>query len=632
MFYLASRSCLLVAIIGTVMTLGILLRLSSYRSGFDAQATFRLLAWSYTPSAILVVLGYAIDGASSCTRALNPYMSLQRGSVSGQRSLLFNPADRSAFAMFSFPYWRNLDGAFFASSLVVIIYPVIKIMAVGLYIHSFSRHTFTANIDIDQSLIANLDKISRNTESRNGYSQVAYEYAVWMLAPEIQFCSPPGTKGSLIFSNLTSSPLLRDTSQALDRGGSLSANVPAIQVDVDCSAYNSEDFQVVREGEVVRVTCKSRSCRRYFSETKSPSSYGLPVNAHVWPGGFNISAMPAYRYLAWVSGFDQAFGDTEDYDLAPISGLFMNVDDYGPNSTSATQRFNITPKAIAGFSCVRSLNKVNVNVTFTRAVQQKLERTSILSTEIATFDDRSILPANDLPPPNVSMNYPTECVSSPNMTCGSSTSWITPHWEAWIGDYPERMPTGLGSNSFLEVLAATTLQYQPGNSSSWNRLYEPDHLLKAAKEAYTMFSTQVINVQRITATKISNSTVQRIATIDQQSFRAVQSRNVTIILIVLLGTTLACILVAFWRVPSKAVITEAPNSIAAQASLLAGSNLVRRLEVEGVKSVAETNIWNEEVFSMGWWATDEPQSGVEGPVERWGIDIGVARLRNTLEK
>lgn len=422
MFYLASRSCLLIAIIGTVVTLGILLRLSSYRSGFDAQATVRLLAWSYTPSAILVVLGYAIDGASSCTRALNPYMSLQRGSVSGQRSLLFNPVDRSAFAMFSFQYWRNLDGAFFASSLVVIIYSVIKIMAAGLYIHSLSRHTFTANVDIDQSLIANLDKISRNTESRTSYSTAAYEYAVFMLAPEVQFSSPPGIKGSLIFSNLTSSPLLRDTSQALDRGGSLSANVPAIQVDVDCSAYNSEDFQVVREGGVVRVTCKSRSCRRYFSETKSPSPYDLPVNAQMWPGGFNISAMRAYRYSAWVRGFDQAFGDTEDYDLAPISGLFMKIDDYGPNSTSATQRFNITPKAIAGFSCIRSLNKVNVNVTFTRAVQQKLERTLILSTEIATFDDRSILPANDLPPRNVSMDYPGECVSSPNLTCGSSTS------------------------------------------------------------------------------------------------------------------------------------------------------------------------------------------------------------------
>lgn len=162
------------------------------------------------------------------------------------------------------------------------------------------------------------------------------------------------------------------------------------------------------------------------------------------------------------------------------------------------------------------------------------------------------------------------------------------------------MSSGRPRNSFLDVLAASTRQYQPGNSSSWNRLYEPDHLREAAKEAYTMFSTQVINTQRPPATRISNSTVQRIATIDQQSFRAVQSRNVTIILIVLLDTILACILFAFWRVPSKPVIIEASNFIVAQASLLAGSNLVRRLEAEGVKSVADTNIWNEEVFSMGW--------------------------------
>lgn len=188
-----------------------------------------------------------------------------------------------------------------------------------------------------------------------------------------------------------------------------------------------------------------------------------------------------------------------------------------------------------------------------------------------------------------------------------------------------------GSNGFIGLLAATQLQYLASNTSSLERLFEPEHLQEAAKEAYIIFSAQAVNQLRSAASNIGNSTVRRTATINQQSLRAIQSRNVTIALIVLLGITLACILFAFWRVSSKPVIAKAPNSIAAQASLLAGSNLVRRLREEGVKSVAETNIWNEEVFSMGWWTTDEPQSGEEAPQERWGIDIGVARLRNTLE-
>ncbi len=60
---------------------------------------------------------------------------------------------------------------------------------------------------------------------------------------------------------------------------------------------------------------------------------------------------------------------------------------------------------------------------------------------------------------------------------------------------------------------------------------------------------------------------------------------------------MVCIIFTLW---SKLIIAKAPNLIVVQASLLAGSNPVRRLREESVNSVAETNIWHEEVFSMGW--------------------------------
>lgn len=73
----------------------------------------------------------------------------------------------------------------------------------------------------------------------------------------------------------------------------------------------------------------------------------------------------------------------------------MNVDDYSFNWTSANQRFNITLKAFAEYSCIRNLNKVNINVTFNRAVQPYLEGTSLLPLKVAGFDEQPILPAND---------------------------------------------------------------------------------------------------------------------------------------------------------------------------------------------------------------------------------------------
>jgi hypothetical protein len=632
MLNIASRICLLVAITGTVVALGVLLRESSIWSGFGAQTTYKHLAWTYAPSATIVLLGYAIEGASSCTQALSSYMALSRGSVSGQKSLLFNAADHSAFAMFSYAYWHNIHWTFFTASITVIVYPAIKVMAAGLYSHSLGQHVFTTTIGIDQSFMTYFDRIPVTRTISESLGQMAIKLAVWTLTPQMQFPSPSGTAGSLIFSNLTSKSLSSEASQALDHGGSLLATVPALQVDVNCSTYTSEDFQVVKEGSIVRVVCKSPDCWGHFPNIHS-ALVGLPTAPGIWIGGFNISAIPVSTYYGYTTSF---YHTRSDDNLAPISGLFMNVDDYGPNGTSANQRFNITPKAIAGYSCVRGLNKVNINVTFNRAVQPYLGGTSLLPLKVAGFDEQSILPANDQPPysnANVTLNDPPGCVSSPIRSCGTSTSWFVPGSQYWTASTLNSLLADDGSTMFLGLLAATQLQYQAaGNTSFLQRLLEPEHLQAAAREAYILYSTQSINQLRSVTSNVGNSTVHRTATVNQQSLRAVQSSSATIALIVLLAVVLVCIIFTLWRVPSKPVIAKAPNSIVAQASLLAGSNLVRRLREEGVNSVAETNIWHEEVFSMGWWTTDKPHSGEEAPEERWGIDIGVARLRNTLEK
>ncbi len=622
----------MVAITGTVVALGTLLRDSNNQSGFGAQTTFKDLGWTYTPSAILVLLGYAVEGASSCTQAVSSYMTLSRGTVIGRKSLLFNAAGHSAFAMFSYGYWQNIRWTFFTSSMIVIIYPAIKVIAAGLYIHSLGHHIFTAIIEIDQSLMANLDKVSVTGALQNQVDVFAIENGIWTLTPQMEFPSPSGSAGSLIFSNLTSNSLSSEVSQALRHGALLTATVPAVQVEVNCSAYTSEDFQVVRVGSIVNILCKSQSCRKYFPHVDH--SNHLPADVPIWQGGFNISANPDLSYYGYTMSFDRAGSDPEMYGLATISGFFMQVDDYGPNVTSAIQRFNMTPKAIAGYSCVRTFNKVNVNVTFAQAIQPNLGGTSLLPTNIAGFDNQSILPATDLPTysnNNFTMSSPHECGFSPNLTCGALTSSILPHVTVWGDSTPNSMLVYDGTSGFVGLLAATQLQYQASNTSWLERLFEPEHLQEAAKEAYTMFSAHAINYLRSSISRNGNSTVRRTATINQQSLRAVQSRDATITLIILLSIILGCIVLAFWRVPLKPIVAKAPNSIAAQASLLSGSNLVRRLREEGVNSVAETNIWNEEVFSMGWWTTDEPQSGEEAPQERWGIDIGVARLRNTLE-
>ena len=641
MLHLVSRSCLLVAISGTIVLLGILLHYSRNGSGFDASATLTSFAWSYTPNAVLVLLGYAIGGASSSTQALSCYTALQKGSVTGRESLLFNSADHSAVIMLYYSYWQNIGWTFSASSLVTIIYPVIKVTAAGLYMHLVRQHAYTTMVEIDQSLIENLDKLSvtgRNLFNRTTtsvgtvLSDMAIAFTLWTVKPELNFSPSSGTEGPLVFGNLTSTLALSDASQALDHGASLSANVPALQVQVNCSAYSRDDFQVIKEGGVVMITCKTQRCRRYFNFNENAIADGIPADSLAWQGGFKLGRTHPFAYYSFVGSPNKARSNSQDYATAPICGLFVRIVDYGPNITSPTQQFNITPEAIAGYSCVRSLIKVNVNVTFARAVQPSAGGTSLLPANIVNFDEQSIEPANDnLLFKNDGSNSSESCIPPTNHTCELSTAWIAPDNSVMLSKDAASM-MGTGFMGAVLAIHPTRPPDSPLNYSLLEKLHDPERLSQAAKKAYIIFSTQYINQLRPLTSQIGNSSVLRTATINKQSVRAIESRSPTIVLMILLSITFVCIIFALWRVPSRPVVAKAPNSIAARASLLAGSRLVRRLREEGVDSVAATDIWEKKVFSMGWWQLYESQPKGEESEERWGIDIGVARLRNTLDK
>ena len=625
---------------GFLSALGTFLRLSDSKQGFSARGTVTSLAWSYSPSAILVLLGYAIQGADSSAQSLRSYIALQRGSVSGKESVLFGSANLSALDRFHVSFWQAGTWALYASTLVSVVYPAIKITAAGLYTRHLTQHSFPANIGVDQSLISYLDQVPPEMGNWGVLTDITNTFAAWSLMPQMQFHLPFDSGSSLVFSNITDDPLPKEVELALRHGGEVSLNLLAVEIDVNCSAYSRSDFRVVREGSIVQVFCSSQSCRKYFTGLNQSyaHTYGSYTPGIAWLGGFNLSA-PAIKYsriFETFNNFVEGWTDPEDYELAPISGILMEVDDYELEGTGANESTIINPKAIAGYSCTRALNKVSVNATYTRATQRNLQELTLLPATITSFDRRSISKANSLPPyrnANVSIDFPTTCVSMTNNTCGTSTAWITPRWEVDLLNASSEMLNSQGlSTSWSNILAATQLQHQDRNTTSLERLFDPDYLPEAAKSAYISFTALFINQLRELAHQQGNDTVTRTATISEQADRVFQSRNITIALIVLLSVTIGCVIVSLWGVPSKPIIARAPNSIFAQVSLLAGSKLVRRVREEGVESVKDTKIWEEEVFSLGWWSSDDPHVKEGERKERWGIDIGEARLRNTLDK
>ena len=134
---------------------------------------------------------------------------------------------------------------------------------------------FTVVVEIDQSLMANLDKIFIIGALQDELNAFANRYGIWTLTPQMEFAPPSDSAGSLIFSNLISNSLSSEVSQALCHEDLLTTTVPAIQVEVNCSTYTSEDFQIVRVGSIVRIVCKSQGCRKYFPHIDE--SHALPA-------------------------------------------------------------------------------------------------------------------------------------------------------------------------------------------------------------------------------------------------------------------------------------------------------------------------------------------------------------------
>jgi len=104
--------------------------------------------------------------------------------------------------------------------------------------------------------------------------------------------------------------------------------------------------------------------------------------------------------------------------------------------------------------------------------------------------------------------------------------------------------------------------------------------------------------------------------IGPSSLRLIQSMISTRILQGLLGIMAICVLLAQFTCRSREILPKNPSSIAAVASLLAGSELLSSLPPgsEWGNESHHLKLFDGWLFSMGWWNN--------GSKKRFGIDIG----------
>lgn len=179
-----------------------------------------------------------------------------------------------------------------------------------------------------------------------------------------------------------------------------------------------------------------------------------------------------------------------------------------------------------------------------------------------------------------------------------------------------RATSSLGSlDNFMDTLVSSTYGTP---ISELIGPYNVDRLLAAMEKLYGLGFVLLIDGVRtadISAGEVSGTTTQT-------ATRLVQSELSTRALQALLGVILLLLIISFSTMNVRKVLPKNPNSIAAVASLLAGSKLIdvialapQDLSDEALIKTAALDKWT---YSLGWWREGTNVN------RRFGIDVGIA--------
>lgn len=302
--------------------------------------------------------------------------------------------------------------------------------------------------------------------------------------------------------------------------------------------------------------------------------------------------------------------------------------------------------SIRAINCTRDVNLVNANVTFSRfatgsnvhensnkgaggfkVIYQTLNVSTTFKLYSSTqydwqptaYDPTSIVFVNEAIPPDT---YPAPIL----LPDGGQSIYHT----------GKELHPRLSPYYFLSLLC----QKQEIRSGNHLDLFDVETLKSTTAEVYRDYSQLALSVAlgQIERTNLSHF-------IPPSALPAPELRNVTnglftlyrpvvrqdlgftVSLVVLIVLVFCCVAFLSLLIPRSTLLPKAPGSIAAQMSMLAGSNLVAMLKAESDRETPSNNLFKQNKFGLGWWPVHGQNddtgipTGTRGGM-RWGIDIG----------
>ncbi|KAF2141563.1 uncharacterized protein K452DRAFT_333269 [Aplosporella prunicola CBS 121167] len=534
--------------------------------------------YTYTliPTTILVAVGLLFGSLDFAAKIFQPYQLLRRGCDDG-------PLGENYLGKIGLHcIWRSLWRKHFAvasSSLGMLFVPLLTIAASGLFYAEALPRTY----DVQLSQTGSFEDMFPIRGYGGGANAVGWDMVNLLLKED--FDEPLFTYKTLAFPSLEVPSLPAEIPAETVKYGSIAARIPAFRARSNCTSAGISN--VTYGYDSLSLSTPSRVIKDVF---------------------FNVS-LPEIC-------------DTDSLSITVFDNTTEDIRDNGNNYIGDWIDLSIgknlgdwsdgCPTNIAIFGQVRDGNATHLSPLLCTPYLETVDVDVVLNAKDLSFNLTAALPS------------PVETTASFNRNLSFFANIPDELMVVWADTVKGAARI---NNTVVDGFFAG-LFHGSDSVSPADLLANDDathaQLRAAIDTLYGRIFAQVINTQRVAVAEAKTPINAKLTVSDR--VRLKQNGISTRVLEGFLAAMTVCAILTYVTLDRKGVLPKNPCSVAAVASLVAGSDMLEKCYPPGSewmsgKQMREKGQYKDMVFSLGWW-----------PGGRFGIDVGVADKKGLLGK
>ncbi|KAH4044028.1 hypothetical protein HBH69_234610 [Parastagonospora nodorum] len=549
-----SRIALLVVPLGIVVALEVLFRQSERNHGLLDVSSSKWTQYgsSFVPALVMVMIKLQFSGSDFDLHLIDPYVQLKKGFARAKTSVL----DKTIYTWKADAVWTafvNGRIAVGASTFSVVVASFLTIAVSGLYnTVPMARQEFTN--------VTRLDSFYDPASMLSGLN-ATFNYTTALSARLVvydQMVSSQWTSESYVLPNLTSTA---ETTETANNVSSITVDLPVRRGALTCRVVPQDQLVISYE---------------WF---KKMNQTGADMN---WPmlnqyncTGSTTNGVPT---VSVSNPGDGPFGEWSNFDF-----------DYSNRSSPYNDRPCPTSYGLYGTWQGKKAKELNVVLCWSSV--QELQASARFS--MPGWRLRS-LQADEQTVRNISATPDTQLDMASRVFGGSKGN---------VSTSLDNVFTAFLRNSTTNTMETSLLQLE-----NWDKLYA------RMNSVYGRAAAQIMSREGRFTNLTSTSTTIPAQQTSYSTHRLRQNLVSTRVLQGLLIAMIVCALISLLTIDLRNVLPKNPCSIAAQASLVAGSQMMKDLptEAQWMSDKEFEKLFEGGRYRMGW-------SG-EGEEERFGID------------